>query len=37
MQNWFTVLIPTKESAAWIGTLIAHYQSRGVTPHFAAR
>jgi hypothetical protein len=32
MQNWFTVLIPTKDSAAWIGPLLAHYQSRGITP-----
>ncbi len=32
MKNWFTVLIPTKDSAAWIGTLISHYQARGVTP-----
>jgi hypothetical protein len=32
MQPWFTVLIPTKDSAAWIGTLLSHYQSRGVTP-----
>lgn len=32
MQTWFTVLIPTKDSAAWIGTLLSHYQARGLTP-----
>jgi len=32
MQTWYTVLIPTKDSAAWIGTLLSHYQARGVTP-----
>lgn len=32
MQDWFTVLIPTKDSAAWIGALLSHYQARGVTP-----
>jgi hypothetical protein len=32
LQTWFTVLIPTKDSAAWIGTLLEHYQARGVTP-----
>lgn len=32
MQNWFTVLIPTKDSAAWIGALLNHYKARGITP-----
>jgi hypothetical protein len=32
MQPWYSVLIPTKDSAAWIGTLLRHYQARGITP-----
>ncbi len=32
MADWFTVVIPTRDSAAWIGTLLAHYQAHGVTP-----
>jgi hypothetical protein len=32
MQDWFTVVIPTRDSAAWMGPLLAHYQARGVTP-----
>lgn len=32
MPHWFTVLIPTRDSAAWIGTLLSHYQARGITP-----
>jgi hypothetical protein len=32
MAAWFTVLIPTRDSAAWMGVLLDHYQARGVTP-----
>lgn len=32
MDRWFTVLIPTRDSATWIGPLIAHYQARNITP-----
>lgn len=32
MPAWFTPIIPTRDSAAWIGALLAHYQARGVTP-----
>jgi len=32
MDAWFTVVIPTRDSAAWIGTLLDHYRARGVTP-----
>jgi hypothetical protein len=31
-MSWFTPVIPTRDSAAWIGPLLAHYQARGVTP-----
>jgi uncharacterized protein (DUF1778 family) len=29
---WATVLIPTRDSAGWIGTLLDHYRARGVQP-----
>lgn len=32
MHRWFTVVIPTRDSAAWIGALIDHYQARDITP-----
>jgi hypothetical protein len=32
MDRWFTALIPTRDSAAWIGPLLAHYQARNITP-----
>jgi hypothetical protein len=32
MERWFTVVIPTRDSAAWIGILIRHYQKHGITP-----
>jgi hypothetical protein len=31
-EPWFTVVIPTRDSAAWIGVVLKHYRSRGVTP-----
>ena len=31
-EPWYTVVIPTRDSAAWIGPLLAHYRARGVTP-----
>lgn len=32
MQDWFTVVIPTRDSAPWIGILLRHYQHHGITP-----
>lgn len=32
MEPWFTVVIPTLNSAAWIGVLLEHYRERHVTP-----
>jgi hypothetical protein len=32
MQPWFTIVTPTRDSAGWIGTTLAHYQARGITP-----
>ncbi|RFB78323.1 hypothetical protein [Methylovirgula sp. 4M-Z18] len=32
MDAWFTVAIPTRDSAGWIGPLLDHYLARGVTP-----
>jgi hypothetical protein len=32
MEPWFTIVIPTRDSAAWIGVLIDHYRARGIAP-----
>lgn len=32
MDPWYTLVIPTRDSAGWIGPLIEHYQAQGVTP-----
>ena len=32
MASWATIVIPTRDSAGWIGVLLAHYQARGFTP-----
>jgi hypothetical protein len=29
---WYTLVIPTRDSAAWIGPLLDHYRAHGVTP-----
>ena len=31
-EPWFTVVIPTRDSAAWIGAVLEHYRARGVVP-----
>jgi hypothetical protein len=31
-QPWYTVVIPTRDSAGWIGTVLERYRSRGVIP-----
>jgi len=32
MEPWYTVVIPTRDSAGWIGVLLDHYGARGITP-----
>src|SRR5450631_924599 len=32
MDPWVTIVIPTRDSAAWISTLLDHYRARGMTP-----
>lgn len=32
MEHWFTVVIPTRQSATWIAALLQHYLKRGVVP-----
>lgn len=32
MEYWYTIVIPTRDSEAWIGSLLHHYLQRGVTP-----
>lgn len=32
MDSWYTIVIPTRDSEAWIGPLLEHYLQRGVTP-----
>lgn len=32
MDPWYTVVIPTRDSAGWIGVLLEHYQARGINP-----
>jgi hypothetical protein len=32
VQPWYTVVIPTRDSAGWIGTVLERYRSRGVIP-----
>ena len=27
MDPWYTVVIPTRDSAGWIGVLLAHYRA----------
>jgi hypothetical protein len=29
---WYTIVIPTRDSAAWIGPLLEHYRAHGVVP-----
>ena len=31
-QPWYTVVIPTRDSAGWIGAVLDHYAARGVVP-----
>lgn len=32
MDPWFTIVIPTRDSGAWIGALLDHYRARGFVP-----
>lgn len=32
MDSWFTVVIPTRDSAGWIGELLAYYRRHDLTP-----
>ena len=32
MAPWATIVIPTRDSAAWIGALLDHYRARGIVP-----
>ena len=32
MDPLYTVVIPTRDSAGWIGTVLAHYRARGIVP-----
>jgi hypothetical protein len=32
MDPWYTVVIPTRDSAGWIGVLLDHYAARGLVP-----
>ena len=29
---WYTVVIPTRDSAGWIGAVLEHYRTRGIVP-----
>ncbi len=29
---WYTVVIPTRDSAGWIGVVLEHYRARGIAP-----
>jgi hypothetical protein len=35
MDPWYRIVIPTRDSAAWIGAVIDHYRARGVAPVIA--
>ncbi len=32
MDRWYTVVIPTRDSAGWIGVLLEHYRARDIVP-----
>src|ERR1700761_7925694 len=32
MDPWYTVVIPTRDSAGWIGAVLEHYRARGIVP-----
>src|ERR1700742_907345 len=32
MDSWYTVVIPTRDSAGWIGAVLEHYRARGIVP-----
>ena len=34
MTSWFTIVIPTRNSAPWLQVLLDHYAARGVRPVF---
>ena len=34
MSNWWTIVVPTRNSAPWLQILIDHYAARGVRPVF---
>jgi hypothetical protein len=32
MATWYSIVIPTRDSAGWIGALLEHYAARGIVP-----